>query len=77
MTVEELEKAVARLPASDLARFSAWFAEFEISQFAEGSGYEPDAEEKAGIERGLRDSADGRFATPGEIEATFAKFRTP
>ncbi len=28
MNIEELEAAVARLPPSDLARFSQWFEEF-------------------------------------------------
>jgi hypothetical protein len=37
--------------------------------------YEPTAEELAGIERGLRDAAEGRFATPQQVETAFAKFR--
>jgi predicted transcriptional regulator len=37
--------------------------------------YEPTAEELAGIDRGLRDAAEGRFATPQQVEAAFAKFR--
>ena len=32
-TLEELEKAVAGLPAEDLARFRAWFAEFDAARF--------------------------------------------
>lgn len=34
-TLEELEKAVAGLPADDLARFRAWFAEFDAARFDE------------------------------------------
>ena len=37
--------------------------------------YEPTAEEIAGIERGLRAAAEGRFATDQQVEAVFAKFR--
>jgi predicted transcriptional regulator len=37
--------------------------------------YEPTEEELAGIDRGLRDAEQGRFATEEEVEAVFAKFR--
>ena len=37
--------------------------------------YEPTDEELAGIDRGLRDADQGRFATDAEVEAAFAKFR--
>jgi predicted transcriptional regulator len=37
--------------------------------------YEPTPEELAGIERGLRDAAEGRFASNAEVEAVLAKFR--
>jgi hypothetical protein len=37
--------------------------------------YEPTPEELAGIDRGLRAAADGRFATDQQVEAVFAKFR--
>ena len=33
MTIEDLEKAVAKLPPSDLARFRAWFEEFDAARF--------------------------------------------
>jgi len=36
--------------------------------------YEPTDEELAGIDRGLRDADQGRFATDAEVEAAFAKF---
>jgi predicted transcriptional regulator len=39
--------------------------------------YEPTPEELAGIDRGLRDAAAGRFATEEQVEAVFAKFRRP
>jgi hypothetical protein len=32
-TIEEIEKAVSDLPPDDLARFRAWFEEFEAAHF--------------------------------------------
>lgn len=37
--------------------------------------YEPAPDELAGIDRGLRAAAEGRFATDQQVEAVFAKFR--
>jgi predicted transcriptional regulator len=37
--------------------------------------YQPTPEELAGIDRGLRAAAEGRFASEQEVEAAFAKFR--
>jgi len=34
-TLEDIEKAVAELPADQLARFRAWFEEFEAARFDE------------------------------------------
>jgi hypothetical protein len=33
MTIDDLEKAVAKLPPDDLARFRAWFDEFDAARF--------------------------------------------
>lgn len=33
MTIEDIEKAVAELPPDQLARFRAWFEEFEAARF--------------------------------------------
>jgi hypothetical protein len=33
MSIEEIEKAVAKLPADDLARFRAWFEVFDAARF--------------------------------------------
>ena len=33
MTIEDLEQAVAKLPPEDLARFRAWFEEFDAARF--------------------------------------------
>ena len=37
--------------------------------------YEATPEELEAIDRGLRDVAEGKFATDEEVEAVFAKFR--
>ncbi|HTQ12936.1 MAG TPA: hypothetical protein VMH86_03595 [Rhizomicrobium sp.] len=37
--------------------------------------YHATPEELAGVDRGLRDSADGKFASAAEVEATLAKYR--
>lgn len=47
----------------------------EIEAEVNAGAYYPTPEELAGIDRGLRDSAEGRFATDGEVEAVFAKHR--
>ncbi len=33
MTIEDLEKAVSKLPPDELARFRTWFEEFEAARF--------------------------------------------
>ena len=35
MTVEDIEKAVSKLPPDELARFRAWFEAFEAARFDE------------------------------------------
>ncbi len=35
MTIEDLEKAVAKLPADQLAEFRVWFEEFDAGRFDE------------------------------------------
>ena len=67
-----------------LERIEAWppEAQDELADFAleidaglSGGVYEPTPEELTGIDRGLRDAAEGRFATPQQVEAVFEKFR--
>ena len=77
MTVEEIEKAVAKLPPEEFALFCAWLEEFEMAQSTKDGLYHASEEELRGIERGLRASAEGRFATAEQVAETFAKFRTP
>ncbi|MGJ4939593.1 hypothetical protein ACQR1W_03400 [Bradyrhizobium sp. HKCCYLS1011] len=68
-----------------LERVERWPAEIqdELAELAleldaglEGGEYQPTPEELAGIDRGLRAAAEGRFASEHEVEAAFAKFRT-
>ena len=67
-----------------LERVEAWPADAqnELAEFAleldaglKDGEYQPTPEELAGIDRGLRAAAEGRFASDQEVEATFAKFR--
>jgi predicted transcriptional regulator len=37
--------------------------------------YEPTPEELTGIDRGLKDAAEGRFASDEQVEAVLTKFR--
>jgi len=47
----------------------------EIDAGLQDQVYVATPEELEGIDRGLRDAAEGRFATEQEVEAVFAKFR--
>lgn len=47
----------------------------EIEQGLNGGDYEPSDAELAGIDRGLRDADQGRFASEAEVEAAFANFQ--
>ena len=49
----------------------------EIEAALAGGVYHPTPEELAGIDRGLKAAAEGRFATDAEVEAVFAKHRRP
>ncbi len=67
-----------------LERVETWPAEwqeqlaaiaFDIDSQIKDGVYHPSAAELAGIDRGLRDAEQGRYATDEEVEAAFAKFR--
>jgi predicted transcriptional regulator len=47
----------------------------EIDAGLKDGVYHPTPAELEGIDRGLHDAEQGRFATEEEVEATFAKFR--
>jgi hypothetical protein len=65
-----------------LERVEQWPAEWqdELAHIAldmdaglKGGVYHPTPEELEGIDRGLRDAEQGRFASDEEVEATLAK----
>jgi hypothetical protein len=67
-----------------LERVEAWppHVQNELAEFAleldagfKDGEYEPTPEELAGIDRGLRAAAEGRFASDREVEAVPAKLR--
>jgi predicted transcriptional regulator len=67
-----------------LARVESWppqvqneLAEIalELDASLNGGDYEPSEAELAGIDRGLRDAEQGRYATEQQVESAFAKFR--
>jgi len=67
-----------------LERIEAWpaHAQDELAEIArdidEGlskGDYEPTPAELAGIDRGLRDAAERRFATNEQVDAAFTKLR--
>jgi hypothetical protein len=67
-----------------LTRVESWPAEWQeqladialdIDAGLKGGVYYPTADELEGIDRGLRDAEQGRFATDEEVESAFAKFR--
>ena len=67
-----------------LERVEAWppHVQNELAEFAleldagfKDGEYEPAPEELAGIDRGLRAAAEGRFASDREVDAVLAKFR--
>jgi predicted transcriptional regulator len=69
-----------------LQRAEAWpeSAQADLAQVAEEierelheGTYTASPDEVAAIEEGLRDAAEGRFATEAEVEAVFAKYRRP
>jgi predicted transcriptional regulator len=67
-----------------LERVENWpaYAQDELAEIARDieeslskGDYEPTEVELAGIDRGLRAAAEGRFATDEEVEAALAKLR--
>jgi predicted transcriptional regulator len=71
------------LLARALERVESWPAEtqdqlaelaLDIDAALRDVPYKPTNEELAGIDRGLRDADQGRFATEAEVEEAFAKF---
>jgi hypothetical protein len=60
-TVEEIEKAISKLPPNDLARFRAWFEEFEATRFDSKIERDAAAGKLDGLaEQALTDFRNGR-----------------
>jgi hypothetical protein len=76
MKTKKLTEALERVEAwpPDVQNELAEFA-LELEAGFRGGEYQPTPEELAGIDRGLRDAAEGRFASDSQVEAVFAKFR--
>jgi len=74
MTFDELKRAVTALPPAEQSRFRAWFSGFIACR--RGVRYVPTTAECEGSERGLRDAAEGKFASHEQVEAVFAKHRS-
>lgn len=76
MKTKQLTDALERVEAwpphvqNELAEFA-----LELDAGLKDGEYQPTPEELAGIDRGLRAAAEGRFASEQHVEATLAKFR--
>jgi hypothetical protein len=57
MTIEDIEKAVSKLEPNELARFRAWFEEFEAARF----DHKIERDAKAGKLDRLADEAMAEF----------------
>ncbi|MBV9460995.1 MAG: hypothetical protein JO141_26290 [Bradyrhizobium sp.] len=77
MKTQKLSEALERVESwpTDVQNELAEFA-LELDASLKDGEYQPTPEELAGIDRGLRAAAEGRFASEQEVEAAFAKFRT-
>jgi predicted transcriptional regulator len=77
MKTQKLSEALERVESwpTDVQNELAEFA-LELDASLRDGEYQPTPEELAGIDRGLRAAAEGRFASEQEVEAAFAKFRT-
>jgi predicted transcriptional regulator len=78
MNTKMLNEALERVETwpADVQNELAEFALELDAGFKDGE-YEPTPEELAGIDRGLRAAAEGRFASDQQVEAVLAKFRSP
>jgi predicted transcriptional regulator len=76
MKTKKLTEALERVETwpphvqNELAEFA-----LELDAGFKDGEYEPTPEELAGIDRGLRAAAEGRFASDREVEAVLAKLR--
>jgi hypothetical protein len=61
MTVEDIEKAIAKLPADQLAQFRVWFEEFDSARFDQQIARDAAAGRLDGLaEQAIEDLRKGR-----------------
>jgi hypothetical protein len=70
--LKDVMERVETWPDADKAELLEYALEIEARH--EGP-FEPTPDELEGIDRGLQDAREGRFATDAEVEAVFAKYR--
>jgi predicted transcriptional regulator len=76
MTAKNLQDALRRVETSpESAQVELAELAMEIDEGFSSGVYRATSEELAGIERGLKDAREGRFATDEQVEAAFDKFR--
>jgi predicted transcriptional regulator len=76
MTAKKLQDALRRVEAwPESAQVELAELALEMDEGFSGGVYRATSEELAGIERGLKDAREGRFATDEQVEAAFDKFR--
>ena len=71
--LKDVMQRIETWPDADQAELLEYALEIEARR--EDGPYHARLEELKGIDRGLRDAAEGRFATDEEVKAVFAKFR--
>jgi hypothetical protein len=76
MKTKKLTKVLERVETwpADVQNELAEFA-LELDAGFRAGEYVPTSEELAGIDRGLRDAAQGRFASDRQVETVLAKLR--
>ncbi|MBR1272638.1 hypothetical protein JQ629_34690 [Bradyrhizobium sp. AUGA SZCCT0222] len=76
MTTKILQDAMRRVEAwPEAAQVELAELALEIDAGFSGEAYRATPEERAGIERGLKDAGEGRFATDEQVRVAFDKFR--
>ena len=76
MTAKILQDAMRRVKAwPESAQVELAELALEIDEGFPGEAYRATPDELAGIERGLKDAREGRFATDEQVKAAFDKFR--
>jgi hypothetical protein len=76
MTAKILQDALRLVEAwPEAAQVELAELALEINEGFSSGAYRATPDELAGIERGLKDAREGRFATDEQVKATFDKFR--